>query len=68
MKKVVLTIQKKLELQESDNLSTTDDDVIIKVTKASICGSDLHYWELGQPQRLVMGHEFAGVVLEPGNR
>ena len=30
--------------------------------------SDIHYWDLGQPVGLVMGHEFSGVVVDPGDR
>ena len=42
--------------------------VVIEVSKAGICGSDIHYWVMGQPQTLVMGHEFCGKVLDPGSR
>ncbi|MBO4600972.1 MAG: alcohol dehydrogenase catalytic domain-containing protein [Bacilli bacterium] len=42
--------------------------VLIEVNKAGICGSDIHYWVMGQPQTLVMGHEFCGKVLDPGSR
>lgn len=33
-----------------------------------ICGSDLHYFEAGEPLELIMGHEFAGEVVDPGDR
>lgn len=42
--------------------------VVIEVKKAGICGSDIHYWDVGQPQTLVMGHEFCGTVIDPGSR
>ncbi len=42
------------------------DDVLIKVTKVGICGSDVHLWELEDRIGLVMGHEFCGVVVDPG--
>lgn len=42
--------------------------VLIEVNRAGICGSDIHYWDLGQPVTLVMGHEFCGTVLDPGSR
>ena len=45
-----------------------DTDVIVRVTRTAICGSDLHLWH--GPQRPVsgftMGHEFMGVVEEAG--
>ncbi len=42
--------------------------VIIRVKACGICGSDLHYFEGGQPLELIMGHEFSGVVVDPGAR
>ena len=33
-----------------------------------ICGSDIHYWVNGEPKGLVMGHEFVGKVIDPGDR
>lgn len=45
-----------------------DDDVIIKVKAAGICGSDppriLNLWKYPRPQ--VPGHEFAGTIAEVG--
>lgn len=45
-------------------------DVILKVTATSICGSDLHIYNGYFPQgnKLVLGHEFMGVVTELGPR
>jgi threonine dehydrogenase-like Zn-dependent dehydrogenase len=45
-------------------------DAIVKITLASICGSDLHVYhghEAGQDHGTVMGHEFVGVVEEVGS-
>lgn len=44
------------------------NNVIIEVSKAGICGSDIHYWVSGEPVGLVMGHEFSGKVIDPGSR
>ena len=44
-------------------------DVIVKITLASICGSDLHVYhgrEAGLDTGTVMGHEFVGLVEEAG--
>jgi threonine dehydrogenase-like Zn-dependent dehydrogenase len=43
-------------------------DVILKVTATAICGSDLHIYSGGIPQRrpMVLGHEFMGIVEEVG--
>jgi S-(hydroxymethyl)glutathione dehydrogenase / alcohol dehydrogenase len=45
------------------------DDIILKVTSTAICGSDLHIYDGGFPQKndLVMGHEFMGIVEETGS-
>ena len=44
-------------------------DVIVKITKAGLCGSDLHVYhgrETGLDNGTVMVHEFTGVVEEAG--
>lgn len=46
-----------------------DDDVIVKVEVAGICGSDLHPYHLreeGLDEGTVMGHEFVGEIVEVG--
>lgn len=44
------------------------DDVIVKVTTAAICGSDLHMYQgrTAAETGLVFGHENMGIVLETG--
>ena len=59
-----------VEIREIDRPVCGDDDVIIQVEAASVCGSDLHQWEgtnswpVTYP--VVLGHEFGGHVLELG--
>lgn len=48
--------------------STKNGKVVVTVKKAGICGSDIHYWDMGLPEKLVMGHEFCGIVTNPGAR
>lgn len=47
-------------------------NVIIKVSTCGICGSDLHYWESGLDMcgapGLIPGHEFCGIISDPGSR
>lgn len=49
------------------------DDILVKVAKTGICGTDLHIWKWDQwaqktiPVPMVVGHEFAGVVAEVGS-
>ena len=68
MKCVSISGEKKLVLKEKDIPVSKDGSVVIEVKSCGICGSDIHNWEAGQPVGLVMGHEFAGVVVDPGSR
>ena len=68
MRSVALKEVKKFEIKEIEEPISNGKDVIINVTKAGICGSDIHYWVAGEPIGLVMGHEFCGVVTDPGSR
>ncbi|MEM7068770.1 MAG: L-threonine 3-dehydrogenase [Pseudomonadota bacterium] len=48
-------------------------DVLIKVNKSAICGTDVHIWNWDEwaqntvPVPLVTGHEFCGEIVEIGN-
>jgi len=68
MKCVRIDSAKKLVLSSIDAPKSNDGSVLIDVKKCGICGSDIHYWDLGLPKGLVMGHEFCGVVTNPGSR
>lgn len=49
------------------------DDVLIKVNKTGICGTDIHIWNWDAwaastvPTPLITGHEFAGEIVEIGS-
>ncbi len=49
------------------------NDVLIRVRRASVCGTDLHIWNWDEwaqrtvPVPLTIGHEFMGVVAECGD-
>lgn len=68
MKCVKLTGVKKLELGEIEKPVSKNGSVVFKVEAAGICGSDIHNWDGGSPEGLVLGHEFAGTVVDPGAR
>lgn len=68
MKCVVIDEAKKLKLEEKKIPVSKDGAVVLEVKSCGICGSDIHYYETGNPVGLVMGHEFAGVVVETGAR
>ncbi len=50
------------------------DDVLIRIRKTGICGTDIHIWNWDDwarqtvPVSLVTGHEFAGEIVEIGSR
>ncbi len=68
MKAVAIKEVKQFEIKEIPEPNPDGKKVIIEVSKTGICGSDIHYWVNGEPKGLVMGHEFSGVVLDPGDR
>jgi L-iditol 2-dehydrogenase len=60
------------ELREVPVPRVGEDDVLMKVEAVGICGSDLHQyygtqsWRVNYP--VVLGHEFAGVIEQAGDR
>lgn len=68
MRAVALKGKNEFEIKEIEEPVIDNTNVVIKVLKAGICGSDLHYSTMGEPVGLVMGHEFCGEVIDPGNR
>lgn len=59
----------KVELKEVDKPTVQKDtDVILKVTLASICGSDMHLIRgiIPSTPGYILGHEFVGVIEEAG--
>ena len=68
MKAAVLDDVKKFKITEIDKPTPDNEKVIIDIIKTGICGSDIHNWDAGAPKGLVMGHEFTGKVVDPGNR
>ena len=68
MKAVAISGVRRFEIKDIPEPKADGSKVIIEVSKTGICGSDIHYWVNGEPKGLVMGHEFAGVVVDPGDR
>ncbi len=76
MKKMKALVKKKPEaglwLEEVPIPEAGVNDVLIKVRKTAICGTDVHIYEWNEwarktiPVPLVIGHEFVGVVEEVG--
>ena len=68
MKSVAIKGVKEFEIKEINEPVSDGNKVLIDVKNCGICGSDLHYWVSGNPVGLVMGHEYSGVVTDPGSR
>ena len=68
MKACAIKGVKQFEIKEIEEPVADGSKVIIDVLKSGICGSDIHYWVNGEPKGLVMGHEFCGRVVDPGDR
>ncbi len=70
MKAVVYRGPHQMAVEEVENPQIQDPrDIILKVTTAAICGSDLHMYEgrTAAKPGLIMGHEIMGVVQKLGD-
>ncbi len=71
MKAAMITGDKKIEIVQIDAPKADGYHVLMKPTAVGICGSDVHFWQVGGGQlynKTVPGHEHAGVVVDPGCR
>lgn len=69
MKALMLTAEKRLEIQEVPEPALPDDAVLVRVEACGVCGSDVHGYDGSSGRRippLVMGHEAAGVIEKTG--
>ncbi len=72
MKAIIYEGIKKVKVREvPDPQIEKADDIIVKVTSAAICGSDLHLFHgmiPNIPHGFVLGHETMGIVEEAGRK
>lgn len=68
MRAVAIKGKKALGITTIPAPKSKNGGVVMDIKKTGICGSDIHYWDLGMPETLVMGHEFCGIVTDPGAR
>ncbi|QCS44975.1 zinc-binding dehydrogenase [Natrinema versiforme] len=70
MKAIIQTDERELSVQDVEQPTITNEQVLIEVTHAGLCGSDVHaYLQKGfdwvkMPR--IMGHEYTGEVVETG--
>ena len=61
-----------LDMIEAPVPEVGPDDVLIRINKTGICGTDIHIWDWDEwaaktvPVPLITGHEFAGEIVELG--
>lgn len=73
MKTAVMTDIGKIQFEERAAPLPGAHDVLVKVEKVGICGSDLHYFEHGRigdfvvDPPFVLGHEVAGTITQVGD-
>lgn len=71
MKALVYTEPYTLEMRDQAVPETGRDEVLIRVSAAAICGSDMHGYHGADPRRqppLILGHEAAGEVVDGPRR
>ncbi len=69
-KAAVLISPEEIRIEEREKPSLSDNEVLIKVKFAGVCGTDIALFS-GQykvPLPLVLGHEFSGEVVSVGNK
>jgi 2-desacetyl-2-hydroxyethyl bacteriochlorophyllide A dehydrogenase len=57
-----------LEFVDMVKPSLRDDEVLLKIAKVGLCGTDFHIYrgDIDVPTPIVLGHEFCGEVVEKG--
>ncbi len=72
MKSIVQTAPRSIELSERDRPVPDDDEVLVRVHYAGLCGSDAHAYTYEEgyewiPIPRIMGHEYSGEVAAVGD-
>lgn len=66
MRAAVLKGPLEFKVEDVPRPSADPGEVVIKVKYCGICGSELHYYEAGEPVNAVLGHEYVGTVHQVG--
>ena len=73
MKAAVLTGVQTVEIKQIPIPDLKAGEMEIKISACGVCGSDIHLWKAGKGwskeeiPNFTMGHEFCGVVTNPGD-
>lgn len=71
MKAALLYEPGNIQIKETGIVSPKNNELLIKVKMAGICGSDFHRYTGDRPVRnypIILGHEFTGVVVKVGEK
>jgi L-iditol 2-dehydrogenase len=69
MKIAMMVDDGKIEIQDINDLSCENDEILIETKYAGICGSDIHAYKGNHPFRkppVILGHEVSGNVVTMG--
>ena len=66
----VMTAAGRIEIQEVKRASIGDDELLLKVDRTGICGSDKHMYagHMALQFPIIPGHEVVGTVAELGSK
>ena len=64
MKAILLKDKEEISIQEVPKPVPAEDEVLVRVEAAGLCGSDFHIYHGTYPAKypLIQGHEFSGVI------
>jgi len=70
MRAAVFKGKEDLEVCEVKRPKIRENEVLLKIKAASLCGTDVHIYKGGFPVKvpLILGHEYAGIIEEVGER
>ena len=72
MRAAVVYQAQDMRVEERPDPTPREDEVLVKVGKVGVCGSDVHYWHAGAlganqiKEPIILGHEVAGEVVGLG--
>jgi len=70
MQAIVFTAPEQISIESVENPVCGSDEVVVKVTQAGICGTDIHIFrdDYHSTFPIIAGHEFVGELVEAGKQ
>ena len=69
MKQAIMTHPGKIEFKETERPKPGNGEVLLKIQRIGVCGSDLHVWHGKHPYTtypVIQGHEYSATVVDIG--